>query len=83
MVSADEVFSLLLDELKETNKCFDRIANASEGIFSVLMGNEEAGLDGVLPVLLRLEKALGPVGEYCQHLLDKAGLEDEEDDDEP
>lgn len=56
MVSADEVFRLLLDELRETNKCLDRIANAYEGIFSVLAGNEEQGLDGILPILQRLER---------------------------
>ena len=58
MVSADEVFRLLLEELRETNKCLDRIANAYEGVFSVLAGNDELGLDGVLPVLKRIEEKM-------------------------
>jgi len=58
VVTADEVFRLLLDEIRETNKCLDRIANAYEGVFAVLAGNDEVGLDGVLPVLQRIEKKL-------------------------
>ena len=58
MVTADEVFRLLLVELRETNKCLDRIANAEEGVFAVLAGNDELGLDGVLPVLKRIEEKM-------------------------
>ena len=58
MVTADEVFRLLLEELRETNKCLDRIANAYEGVFAVLAGNDEVGLDGVLPVLQRIERKM-------------------------
>jgi hypothetical protein len=58
MVTADEVFKLLLDELRETNKCLDRIANFSEAAYSILAGNEEAGLGGILPTLQRMERKL-------------------------
>lgn len=44
-----------LEELQVTNERLDRIANALEGVFAVLAGNDEAGLDGVLPVLQRME----------------------------
>jgi len=58
MSKPDAVYYKILDELQVTNERLDRLANALEGIFSVLAGNEEAGLDGILLVIQRLERKL-------------------------
>jgi hypothetical protein len=55
----EKSFLKLLDELQVMNERLDRIANAYEGIFAVLAGNDELGLDGILPVLQRLEEKMG------------------------
>lgn len=57
-MSVTEKFLKLLDEIQVTNERLDRVANALEGLFSVLAGNDELGLDGVLPVLQRIERKL-------------------------
>jgi hypothetical protein len=59
MSVTEKSFLKLLDELQVTNERLDRITNALEGIFSVLAGNDELGLDGFLLVLQRLESKLG------------------------
>jgi len=56
MSKPDAVYYKVLEELQVANERLDRIANALEGIFSVLAGNEEQGLDGVLLVLQRMER---------------------------
>jgi hypothetical protein len=58
MSKPDAVYYKVLEELQVTNERLDRIANALEGIFSVLAGNDEQGLDGILPVIQRLERKL-------------------------
>jgi len=58
MSKPDAVYYKILEELQVTNERLDRLANALEGIFSVLAGSEEAGLDGLLPVFQRLERKL-------------------------
>jgi len=58
MSKPDAVYYKILEELQVTNERLDRIANALEGIFSVLAGNEEQGLDGVLLLLQRLERKM-------------------------
>jgi hypothetical protein len=45
-----------LEELQVANERLDRITNALEGVFSALLGNDELGLDGILPVLQRMER---------------------------
>lgn len=59
MPVTEKSFLKLLDELQITNERLDCIANALEGVFAVLAGNDELGLDGVLPVLQRLEEKMG------------------------
>jgi len=59
MSKPDAVYYKILDELQVTNERLDRLANALEGVFSVLAGNEEQGLDGVLLILQRMERGAG------------------------
>jgi hypothetical protein len=56
MSKPDAVYYKILEEIQVMNERLDRIANALEGLFSVLAGNEEQGLDGILLVLQRMER---------------------------